>query len=151
MNHFQVFQGDADTACSKFFWCVFSRIRTKYGPEKLRILRTLRTLFTQWELVRGIALIRRNTVLLNLKRTRLYLECTSGSNFSNLKLNCLILWVLIIVFDQNSIPFITRWNSVKTFQRHYYRCIIFSVAYDEKVESNMKLIQRFCIEIQEGV
>ena len=29
---------------SKFFWSVFSHIRTEYGPEKLQI----RTLFTQW-------------------------------------------------------------------------------------------------------
>ena len=29
---------------SEFFWSVFYRIRTEYGPEKLRI----RTLFTQW-------------------------------------------------------------------------------------------------------
>ena len=31
---------------SKFFWSVFSRIRTEYGPEKLRI----RTHFSQWNL-----------------------------------------------------------------------------------------------------
>ena len=29
----------------EFFWYVFSRIRTEYGPEKLGI----RTLFTQWD------------------------------------------------------------------------------------------------------